>query len=140
MMNRMITTTFARRPICFQSEIGSQPTELSSKSQAAKRWKLQSATAARFTTMSCFPPQNCFELVSNRFLNSFFPCRDGTCPVSIWAGDAANRVSTGNQGPGTFPKPARIKTRGLIYRLMQENQSVQNCPPCQNHPASPSRE
>src|SRR5882762_10500102 len=29
MMNRMMTTAFARSPICFQSEIGSQPTELS---------------------------------------------------------------------------------------------------------------
>src|SRR5208282_4653406 len=64
MMNRMMTTAFARIPICFQSEIGSQPTELSCKSQAATRWKLQSATAARFTTMSCFSSS---ELFLNRF-------------------------------------------------------------------------
>src|SRR5208282_3970861 len=68
MINRMITTTFARMPICFQSEIGSQPTELlSCKSQAAKRWKLHSATAARFTTMSCFSSS---ELFGTRFESS----------------------------------------------------------------------
>src|SRR5208337_4991668 len=73
MMNRTITTTFARIPICFHSEIGSQPTELSCKSQAAKRWKLQSATAARFTTMSCFSSS---ELFRTRF--ELFSASDST--------------------------------------------------------------
>ena len=54
MMKRMMTTAFARMPICFQSEIGSQPTVASCRSQAVNRCILQSATAARFTTMSCF--------------------------------------------------------------------------------------
>src|SRR5580704_13011722 len=55
MIKRITTTIFARRPICFQSEIGSQLGWLSCKSQAARICRLLNATAARLTTMSCFP-------------------------------------------------------------------------------------
>src|SRR5208282_2430574 len=101
-MNRMITTTFARMPICFQSEIGSQPTEPSSKSQAAKMWKLQSATAARFTTMGCFSSS---ELFRTRFQPS----------------PQANPLYS---DPGPLV-PASVSQHGQ-NRLMQENQSGRN--------------
>src|ERR1019366_893519 len=125
MMNKTITTTFARMPICFHSKIGSQPTVPSSKSQAAKRWKLHSASAARFTTMSCFSSSELFRIHCYALLKPLFHHRDGACPVSV-------RSRRG--------QPRLHGKIGKRDRLIPENQSGQNCSGRQNRPGFPSLE